>query len=157
MARHIDEDLRCATESHQVLRKRLLEMMRLSEQQYQVRADRPEAVLALVGRKQSLLRELADLDAPNLLRASAVLAAGRDDDDDELTQARLRLRAAANANVDLWRKLVESEQAAVARCEAWVGDLRRQAAALERKDALRRAYGSQSCGAPQARFVDRLR
>jgi len=146
-----------ASDAHQALRKRLLEMSHLSAQQCHVPADRPDALLAILDRKQQLLREIWELDAPALFRDSAKLAACGHGDHAELARARQRLRAEANTNLELWQKLVDAEQEACGRCAARVEDLKAKLNSAERKDNLRDTYKTSPVPAAAPRFVDRLR
>ncbi len=150
--------LREVQDAHQNLQSRLREMSRLSEQKRQIPADRPDALLALLERKQQILREIAEINAPALFLDTARLVATAEDDDGEVAQTRRRLIAEADSSLRLWQALVESEQEA---CGQWSARLERLGASLaaaQRAGAAKQAYSACAGGrVPGPRFLDRCR
>jgi len=145
-------------EAQQHLRQRLLEISRLSERQCHIPADRADALLALLDRKQGLLRELCAIDAPTLFRDCAGLAAANGDDDAQLEQAKARLHREAEINLELWKQIVESEERARNHCATCVQQLSVELSNAHRKSALRRAYAEPCAHGPATpRFVNHLR
>jgi len=155
--------LRELIEAQRNLRRALLDITRLSEQQCHIPAaggappDRADALLAIMDRKQQALRRICALDAPALFRACARAVAGNGHGADEIARAAARLRAEAHFNLELWHRLVEAEERARDHWEAYLVELGGKLSSAQRKDALQRAYDTGATQQPPARFVDQVR
>jgi len=150
--------LRELTDAHHRLRKLLLEITRLSEQQCQVPGDRADALLAIIDRKQQALREISSLDAPGLFGECARAVERTGNEDPETAQAKRHLRAEASANLRLWERVVETEGRARTHCAACMRQLGEQLSSAHRKNVLQRTYTAGDGRAPAfPRFLNDLR
>ena len=152
------ERLRELTAAQQELRAALRELGRLSEQQCRVPADRADALAVLLDRKQGLLRKLCALEAPKLFGDCAGLVAADDADDAQTREAKTHLRREAEANLERWKQLVESEEQARDHCATCVRQLEVELSRARRRSALRHAYADPAARQPATpRFVNHLR
>lgn len=146
------------TEAQQRLHRQLLELGRLSEQQCDIPADRADALEALLDRKQRVLREICEINAPAVFCDCARLVSDDSGDDPRLKQAKARLHAEATANLKLWEEIAGSEERSR---NQWAARAKRLGAELSaglRKDALQRAYCPPGAPGPAIpRFVNHLR
>ena len=139
------------------LRRWLLEIARLSEQQSCIPADRADALLIILDRKQRVLRQIAEINAPALFSDAACCLRDSNGDPD-VRHARERLQAESTTNLRLWEQVVESEGRAHTHCAQCLRDLGARLSAGQQRQSLQRTYGGRTTGAASPpRVLDHLR